>query len=67
VAIAIEADQILHKEGGITRVVLDLGRPVQVVASQIPNPDRFMIDAASGYTSYNAVTSGNPFATAVRA
>src|SRR6267143_2905065 len=36
--------RISHKEGGITRVVLDLGRPVQVVASQIPNPDRFMIE-----------------------
>src|SRR5882762_7311520 len=44
------ADQLLkririsHKEGGIMRVVLDLRRPVQVVASQIPNPDRFMIE-----------------------
>ena len=36
--------RISHKEGGITRVVLDLGRPVQVVVSQIPNPDRFMIE-----------------------
>src|SRR5439155_1003250 len=44
------ADQLLkririsHKEGGIMRVVLDLRRSVQIVASQIPNPDRFMIE-----------------------
>ena len=44
------ADQLLkririsHKEGGIMRVVLDLRSPVQVVASQIPNPDRFVIE-----------------------
>jgi N-acetylmuramoyl-L-alanine amidase len=40
----LERIRICQKEGGILRVVLDLRKPVQVVASQIPNPDRFMIE-----------------------
>jgi N-acetylmuramoyl-L-alanine amidase len=40
----VERVRIAKKEGAITRVVLDLRKPVQVVASQIDNPDRFMIE-----------------------
>jgi N-acetylmuramoyl-L-alanine amidase len=36
--------RIGRREGEITRVVLDLLKPAQVVASQIDNPDRFMIE-----------------------
>jgi N-acetylmuramoyl-L-alanine amidase len=36
--------RIARREGEITRVVLDLRKPAQVVASQIDNPDRFMIE-----------------------
>jgi N-acetylmuramoyl-L-alanine amidase len=36
--------RIAQREGEITRVVLDLLKPAQVVASQIDNPDRFMIE-----------------------
>jgi len=36
--------RIARRQGGITRVVLDLRKPAQVVASQIDNPDRLMIE-----------------------
>lgn len=36
--------RIAQREGEITRVVLDLLKPAHVVASQIDNPDRFMIE-----------------------
>ena len=36
--------RIARRDGEITRVVLDLQKPAQVVASQIDNPDRLMIE-----------------------
>ena len=36
--------RISRREGKITRVVLDLLKPAHVVASQIDDPDRFMIE-----------------------